>query len=420
MWRAGCRFWGFLFTFAVLMKILILCKKFPYPLREGEPIAITYLSRSLHELGASLTLLAMNTTKAFFPVEKLPTTYNHFEQIHSVTVDNRISILGALKSLIHGDSYILSRFNSPEFAARLKNILTNQAFDIVQIETPYLAQYIPLIRQFSQAKISMRAHNVEHEIWQRVARNTRSFFKKWYLLQQNASLKKFEIDSLELYDILVAITQRDLGVFKKLGYRHASVVAPVGIHAEDYRPGFSAFSQKPSLAFIGALDWMPNQEGVAWLLDEVWPALSVEFPFLRLEIAGKNTPGWLLKKQTGGVIFLGEVESAVDFINSHQILVAPLFSGSGIKVKVLEGMALGRVVITTPIGAEGIPATHGEHFLIAQTPAEFHHAVKFCIENPVQVSQISTKARQFIKDHFDSRAIAARVFDSYKKITAAG
>jgi glycosyltransferase involved in cell wall biosynthesis len=420
MLRAGCRYWGFLFTFAPLMKILILSKKFPYPLREGEPIAITYLSWSLHQLGASLTLLAMNTTKAFFPVEELPATYNHFDQIHTVTVDNRISARGALNSLVRGDSYILSRFKSTEFAAKLKKLLTTRTFDIVQIETPYLAHYIPLIRQYSQAKIAMRAHNVEHEIWQRVANNSRSFFRKWYLRQQNARLKKFEIASLEQYDMLVAITQRDLDVFKNLGYRNASVVAPVGIDAADYRPDFKAFNKEVSLAFIGALDWMPNQEGVVWLLGEVWPALRDEFPGLSLEIAGKNTPGWLRKRQTEGVRFLGEVESAVDFINRHQILVAPLFSGSGIKVKVLEGMALGRVVITTPIGAEGIPATHREHLLIATNPAEFRDAVKFCMENPERVSQISKAARQFIKDHFDSRAIAARVLDSFEKIIAAG
>ncbi len=407
----------FLFTFALLMKILILSKKFPYPLREGEPIAITYLSRALHELGASVFLLAMNTTKAFFPVEKLPSSYDHFDEIHSVAIDNRVSVLGALASLFRGDSYILSRFQSQEFAENLQSLLTSQTFDIVQIETPYLAYYIPLIRNFSKAKIAMRAHNVEHEIWERVALNARSFFKKWYLRRQNRSLRKFEIACLAEYDILLAITERDLGIFKNLGFHNESVVAPVGIPTTNYPFDDAAFSRKASLAFIGALDWMPNQEGVEWFIGNVWPELRKSHESLRLEIAGKNAPGWLRKKQPDGVLFLGEVESAVDFINSHQILVAPLFSGSGIKVKVLEGMALGRVVITTPVGAEGIPAVGGEHLLIAETPAGFKSAVSFCIENPHRVYQISENARRFIKDHFDSRSIAEKVLNSYQKIT---
>ncbi|MFQ5446913.1 MAG: glycosyltransferase family 4 protein, partial [Saprospiraceae bacterium] len=363
------------------MKILILSKKFPYPLREGEPIATTYLSRALHDLGASLTLLSMNTTKAFFPIEKLPASYNHFDQIHTVAVDNRISIRGAIKSLLSGDSYILSRFKSREFDDALKQLLTHHSFDVIQIETPYLAHCIPLIRQLSRAKVAMRAHNVEHEIWQRVAQNSTSFLKRWYLKKQNESLRKFEIESLSQYDALVAITQRDLEVFKSLGYQNASVVAPVGINAGDYPPDFDSFSGDISLAFIGALDWMPNQEGVLWLLEKVWPSIRKEFPGLRLNIAGKNTPGWLGKKRLEGVQFLGEVESATEFINGHMVMVAPLFSGSGIKVKVLEGMALGRVVITTPIGAEGIPATHGKHLLIASNEAEFQASVRFCFEN---------------------------------------
>ncbi|MEK7256054.1 MAG: glycosyltransferase, partial [Bacteroidota bacterium] len=236
------------------MKILLLTKKFPYPLREGEPIAITYLSRSLAAAGCEITLLAMNTTKHFFNLAALPPEYNHFKAIHTVTVDNRITPGGALKSLLAGEAYILSRFVSKAYEEKLAEILLAEHFDVVQLETLYLAHYIPVIRRHSNAIIAMRAHNVEHEIWQRLAANSPFFLKKWYLLNQNQHLRRFEISRLNDYDLMVAITQRDLEVFRKLGYRKATVVAPVGIDLKDYEPDFQCFEKNPSLAFIGALD----------------------------------------------------------------------------------------------------------------------------------------------------------------------
>lgn len=398
------------------MKILLLTKKFPYPLREGEPIAISYLSRSLRARGCELDLLVLNTSKHYFEPDQLPSSHNFFRNIYSVKVDNHITLPGAVKSLIRGESYILSRFDSPAFAAKLKEVLSGNSYDVVQLETLYMAHYIPVIRQNSASLVVMRAHNVEHEIWERVALTTTNLFKKWYLRYQNKSLRKFEISKLQEYDMLLAITERDLKVFKNLGFHHDAVVTPVGIALNEYVPDFQCFQNNQlTVGFIGALDWMPNQNGIVWFLEKVWPKISERYPELEFHIAGKNTPEWLLKKAGNRVIVHGEVEDAKKFLNSHPVLVAPLFSGSGIKIKVLEGMALSRAVITTPVGAEGIPARSREHLLIARTAEEFIRQLEYCMEQPLMLREMGRKARQFIQVHFDSSTIAGKVYRAYEK-----
>ena len=154
------------------MRILQLCKKFPYPLKDGESIAVNSLSKSLHELGCEVTLLAMNTRKHFYDTRKLPSSFTHYQQIHTVTLDNRIKPLEAFANLFSRDSYHISRFVSSGFQQALVRLLREESFDVIQLETLYLAPYIPLIRRHSDALVAMRAHNVEHEIWQRIAANT--------------------------------------------------------------------------------------------------------------------------------------------------------------------------------------------------------------------------------------------------------
>ena len=385
-------------------------------MKEGEPIAISYLSRALQAKGCELDLLVLNTSKHFYDPAGLPQSHNFFQNIWSVKVDNRITWNGALTSLVKGESYILSRFNSEAYAEKLKEILTAKAYDVVQLETVYMAHYIPVIRANSKAIIALRAHNVEHEIWQRYAETTSSFLKKWYLKYQNKSLREFEIARLQDYDLMMAITERDLNVFKKLGYRKDAVVAPVGIDLEEYEPDSQCFKEKVmTLAFIGALDWMPNQSGVVWFLDNVWPTVSAKYPEVEFHIAGKNTPDWLSRRAAGNVIVHGEVEDAKKFINCHPILIAPLFSGSGIKIKVLEGMALSRVVITTPVGAEGIPARSQEQLFVAKTADQFIQQIEFCLKNPLVLWEIGRKARQFIHVNFDNLTIGGKVYRAFEK-----
>jgi glycosyltransferase involved in cell wall biosynthesis len=396
------------------MKILLVTKKFPYPLKEGEPIAINYLASSLARHGCTIDLLVLNTSKHFFDPKHLPSEANFYHQIHSVRVDNHITISGAAKSLLLGRSYILDRFFSKAFEAKLADLLQQNQYDVVQMETIYLAHYIKVVRQYFKGLLALRAHNVEHEIWERVAA-TSNPLKKWYLQQQNRFLKTFETGKLNDFGLLLAITGRDLAAFRQLGFRNTGLEVPVGINLADYPIHEKHLAPEKSVCFIGALDWMPNQHGLKWFIEQVWADLSPKFGSAMLHVAGKNTPDWVYQWKGPNTQIHGEVPDAKAFISQSSVMVAPLFSGSGIKIKVLEGMALGKTVVTTSIGAEGISARHGQHLLIADTAADFQKHLQWCFERPSEAAQIGLAARGFIQAHFDNTQIAQSVVMVYQK-----
>ncbi|MEM1319763.1 MAG: glycosyltransferase family 4 protein [Bacteroidota bacterium] len=398
------------------MRILQLCKKFPYPLKDGEAIAVSHLSRSLDALGCEVTLLCMNTRKHYFDKNDLPQDFNHYKEIHAVEVDTDVKLGAAIANLFSDKSYHIQRFVSQAFEQKLTDLLRHNEYDIIQLETLYLAPYIPCIRRHSKAKIAMRAHNVEHEIWDRINQNTRLQPKKWYLKHLSTKLRRFEIAQLFEYDLMVSITQKDLDYFRGLGYKKDAVVVPIGLDHREYPPDNQSYKKDLSLSFIGSLDWMPNQEGLRWFLENIWEKLLRRYPQLSLHVAGRNTPDWIKKIKEQNVSVYGEVPDASEFINKHSIMVVPLLSGSGMRAKVLEGMALGKVVLTTSMGLEGVDARHKEEVLIADTVEEFIDCIDFCYRSNGQLSQIGHNARQFISTNYDNLHIAQHLLEAYKSI----
>ena len=384
------------------MNILILSKKFPYPLKDGETIAIYNLSRSLAKNGAVVTLLAMNTTKHYYEEESLPETLHYFKAVHAVNVDNQLRPLHALWHLLCGQSYHISRFNSTAYGRRLQSLLERESFDIVQLETLYLAPYIPIIRRYTNAKITMRAHNVEHEIWRRITRQERNWIKKYYLTILTRQLYAYEKGHLNAYDLMLAISPKDLHYFRKIGLKQKGIVLPIGIDVTAYLPNYAIFNQlNLTMSFIGSLDWMPNIEGLTWFINDIWEPHQGKFPGLEIHVAGRNTPNWLIQKKIRGLVVHGEVEDAKQFINNHPIMLVPLLSGSGMRAKIIEGMALGRVVVTTSLGLEGIPATHGKEVLVADTPDEFLVIIQDCLAGQYDLLAIGKSSRHFVEKHFD-------------------
>lgn len=397
------------------MRILQICKKFPYPLKDGESIAVTYLAKALHQLGSKITLLALNTSKHHININQLPKNFNHYEAIHTVNIDNRIRPIGALKALLQGKNYMLSRYESAKFEEKLMQLLQQEKFDILHFETLQAAIfYRPILKK--QTLVALRAHNVEHEIWERILSNTTFLPKKWYLKQLTRQLKQFEIATIREIDTLIAITQRDMQQFQQLGFQQNGHITPIGLEVSNYDVDYDSYQEPLSLGFIGSLDWMPNLEGIQWFLKEVMPSLCLKFPTLKLHLAGRNTPDWLLRQDINNVVIHGEVENAHTFIRQHSIMIVPLFSGSGMRVKILEGMALGRVILTTTIGVEGIDMQNGASGWIADSKAAFLQRIQYCVNHPKRLVEMGQKARIFMEQNYDNVVIGRRLLEHYRQL----
>lgn len=396
------------------MRVLLLSNKFPYPPRDGGAIATLNVARAMAKLGHGVTVLAMNTTKHYFNPMELPEELTEEIMFHSVRVQNEVTSIGAMKALFRNRSYNVQRFVSKEFEEQLRMILRDHGpFDVVQLEGIYLTYYIPVIRQHSKALVILRAHNLEHQIWERRARNESSLFRKQYLNILSRQLKSYETKMLKEVDALVPISPIDELGFRKLGYSGPSHMCPASFDEARLSPSLEAPAQH-SIFFLGALDWAPNVEGLKWFVSEVWRKVLAHHPDLMLQIAGRNMPEEIKFLHAPNVNVLGEVEDAVQFMNLFNLMIVPLFSGSGMRVKIVEGMALGKVIITTPVGAEGINGKNGIHYLLASTPEEFAQQILRCLKGGELCQLIRSQAIQFARAHFGSMSTTSALLDFYK------
>lgn len=391
-----------------MIRVLQLTKKFPWPLNDGELIAIYTMASGLKHNQVALDLLAMNTSKHLYngPIpEQLKQIY---DELHSVVVDNHPKALPALLNLFSGKSYHIERFVSIPFQEALVQQLQSNQYHAVLLETVYLAPYIPVIRAMQpQTKIILRAHNVEHQIWERLKSNTRSPLKKIYLQVQIARLKKFELESLQKIDLLCPISQQDALEFQALGYQKACTVIETGLNLEEYNYKAPIIQQPIRCAFIGSLDWPPNQEGLLWFAKNIWPAIVAKFSDAEFHIAGKNAPEGFESLFPKGFHFHGKVEDAREFIQRYPFFVVPLLSGSGIRIKILEALALGRIVLSTSVGAEGIANASKYSLFLCDHPQEFIASLEHCYNFPTEIIAQTMQYREKVATDFEFRSQAA-------------
>ena len=397
------------------MNILQLFNKIPYPVKDGGSVAVFNLSEGFARAGHRVDLLCINTKKHYVRIENYKKEIPENINIYSVDITTDIKFIPLIKNLLFSKfPYIAERFISEKYETELIKLLQKNSYDIVQIEGLYMLPYIKTVKKYSDAITSFRAHNIEHEIWQLNLKQEKNILKKLYLKNLTSRLKKFEISLLNKYDTLIPITERDGKIFEKLGNTKPIHISPTGIESEKYRKKEPDFS-KIKLFHLGSLDWIPNIEGLLWFLKNGWTKINKINPDLTFTLAGRNASSEFEKqiKLYKNIVYKGEIENALDFMNRHNIMIVPLLSGSGMRIKIIEGMACGNVIITTSKGAEGIPARNNKEILIADTPEDFIRHITQTLNEKEKIKQISDAAKQFISVNFDNFAISKSLLSFY-------
>lgn len=395
------------------MKVLQLCNKPPYPSVDGGTLAMNGITQGLLAAGCEVRVLSVCSDKHPVLGSRMTEDYikaTHFEAVH---VDLGIHLLDAGVSWLCGESYHVKRFISKDFSAKLRDILQEEEFDVVHVESVFLTPYLPLIRKYSNAPVFLRAHNVEHLIWKRVAQSERNPLKRSYLKHLSLTLRAYECEHVNEYDGVIPITNKDAAVLRELGCRKPMEAIPFGVQPADV----ASVSVEPNTLYhLGSMDWMPNQEGVQWFLDKVWPKVHQMLPQLTLYLAGRKMPEELMNLHVEGVRVVGEVPDAMAFMASKQINVVPLLSGSGIRVKIIEALSAGKVVVTTSIGAEGINYTDGKDLLIADTPDQFVEQLQRCVENAEFCNEVSRNAINLVLHEYDNTLLTERLLQFYQRV----
>jgi len=399
------------------LRILQFCNKPPFPPKDGGAIGMHNVSQGIIDFGHYLKILSISSDKHSVNINELPSGYIANTDFEAVFVDLSIKLGAAAFNLFYTNrSYNITRFYNQQLSKKLIEILQKQEFDIVQVESIFLKDYLPIIREHSNAKVVLRAPNVEFVIWQRLASIEKNPVKKMYLNILAKRLRKEELEAYNKFDAIYTVTERDLELMRTLGAKSMMTYIPTGIDVTKNIDVADVKLDYPSLFHLGALDWMPNQEAVKWLLDKVWPGLHRKYPSLKFYIAGRRPPEWLSKLNMDGVEVIGEVKDAAAFMKSKAIMPVPLFSGSGMRVKIVEAMMLSKAVVSTDIGIEGIIHQNGKDVLIANKAQDFIDSISLLIDDKSTFENICNNAHLSAIKNYSHKSLSQKLNDFLMEI----
>ena len=391
-----------------ILKVLQLTKKYPWPPSDGEVQAILCNLRALKSAGCQPEVLALNTLKHHASADLQQICMQELGvKIHSSEIDTRPSLWKFLCSATSPLPFHVYRFYSRAFAEKLNTLLSRGDFDVVLLEGIYLMAYLPVLRRH-RVKIALRLHNAEHEIWQRLAMNTDSFLKKQAYFYLSSSIKRFEEKQIPLADVIIPITDRDARWAAQYAKGIPHFTIPAGIETTNT----TEVSSGKKVYFIGSMDWFPNHEGWIWLLRKVWPLVTEKVPDAELHLAGRNFPRDIEGHDIKAVVLHGEVPDAQAFVRSCDVLAVPLFSGSGMRLKILEALAMGKPVVSTSMGAEGIVSESSAAIQLADDAEGFASALIQILLKPELRKQAVIAAQDLHQTQSGEKVIGKKLVEA--------
>jgi glycosyltransferase involved in cell wall biosynthesis len=396
------------------MKILQLCHKPPVPAVDGGCIAMNNITQGLLKSGHQVKIITIFTHKHDFLQDEMNEDYIAKTDIEGVFVDTRLNVMDAYASFMTSDSYHVNRFFSTDFDIKLTRTLKAEKYDVIHLESLFMTPYMGTIRRLSKAPVVVRTHNLEYVIWEKIAKGTSNVFKRIYLSYLSRKLKNYELKTLNEVHGIASISEEDKKRFERLGIRTPMKSIPFGIDYNKYSE-YPEGETEQALFHLGSMDWSPNQEGILWFLQEIWPKVHALKPNLKLYLAGRNMPNHLLNRSWPNVSVIGEVLDAKQFMKSKAIMIVPLLSAGGIRVKIIEGLALGKAIISTSIGAEGIDCIHDQQLLIADSISEWVKGITRLIDEEGLIERLGRAGQEHTKN-FDNDHIIEDLIHFYKKI----
>ena len=399
-------------------KILILTNRVPYPLNDGGNLAMHVMIEGYRASGWEVYLLAMNTSKHYVAPSVLQQLYKDLHAFEWFDINNDITNLKIVKNYFFSKQpEHVERFYDVAFEQKIVSVLNDFKPDVVQVESVYLTTYLPAIRANSHATTVLRMHNIEYHIWHGLGMKSTSKIKRKYLFNLTKRLKQFEREAWQKYDLVLPITEKDEYHVLRLEKIKHMLVVPFSMEMNEVPR--RSYNQQWVGYHLGAMDWIPNQDGMRWFLKEVWPKVHNALPLFEFYFAGRKMPEEFFQLQPEGVHCMGEVDNAADFIEDKKILIVPVTTTGGIRVKILEAMAAGKVVITTPEGIKGIEAKVNVHYLLARKPEDFLIAIKWCIMHKDKAEKMADDARDLVVNKYEYRTVIKTVINELEAMLPA-
>jgi len=394
------------------LKVLQICFRVPYPPEDGGAIAMYGITRNLYLKGCDVTVLAVNTPKHFQSDHVL----GKIARLIPVYIDTTISPIKAFKNLFKSVPYIVERFISNDFLDALRKLLAEETFDIIHFEGTFVAWYVDEVRSLTKTPVVLRSHNLEFMIWERLAKNEKNLLKKIYFRKMASELKNFELQYYQKFDAIAAITPEDGFRLKSFGITTPIEFIPAGVDLDRFPLRSDIQTQVNTCFMLGSLNWMPNQEALFWFLENVWPKVQQRLPELELHIAGSGTPDFIKNLKIRNVFVHGFVENASDFMQQYNLMLVPLLSGGGMRLKIIEGMSLNKCILSSSVGAEGIDCTDGKNIVICNSASEWVDKLSDYFINYTNYGTIGVNAGKLIREKYANPIVVDKLIELYKSL----
>lgn len=374
------------------MRILQLVPQFPFPMTDGGKIGIGNITRYFALRGHEVQLFAVSAM-AVSP-ERVQEAAQWCTGVHVVEQAIANSPRNIARSLFSSTPLYVWKFAQPNVFSALDRLCQREQFDCIHADH---SSMIPLALRAKRAlgvPAGLRIHNVEWLIWQRYAERFAAWHPaQWYLQQQAARLRAYEARFYPAFEVCFPITDDDAQRARAMAPTGVYTTAPAGVNTDEWCADSSVECVPTEVVLATTYEWVHNVEGAVWLIENVLPLVQQHCPQVHLTLLGKNPPEKLTSLQRRDVAVTGFVERVQPYMSKAGVYVAPLFVGGGIRIKILEAMAMELPVVATSVAAEGIHATESDGVFRADTAQDFARCLAALVQQPERARELGKRAR---------------------------
>ncbi len=391
------------------LRILLISTQFPFPPRSGFTTRVYQLALELasrHEV----TLLSYVEPDGVADVERVR------EAMRVETVEYRWRTgsgkrLAQLASLASPRPFICRLMHTPKMQAAIDALSADDGFDVVQVESSPLCTF----RLPGNASVILDEHNIEYEVFARMHETECSLARRSFNRLEHSRFRSFEQRWWRRVDGCLVTSEREERVVRAHAPRTPVAVVPNGVDLEYFGPSESE-PEPQTVVFNGVLDYRPNADAADYLVDVVWPLILARCPEARLTIVGRGEPATLRALARPGVTLTGEVADVRPFLRDAAVVVVPIRMGGGTRLKVVEGLAMEKAMVSTSLGCEGVNVRGAEHLLIADEPPTFADAVVTLFGNRPLARSLGSAGRERMEREYSWALAGERQEELYRLV----
>jgi len=389
------------------MKILVLDEFLSYPINSGKKVRTCNILKQLslhHEI--TLLVYVWGDKDELAGIEYYKSLGINTETVERNNPEKKglKFYISLFKNLFSSLPYIVDSHYKASYASRLSRLINEWQPDILMAEWSPYSIYFSKITGIPKVAV---AHNLESRIWRGYVEKCTNPIKRWYISHQNKKVLRFEDDIFKWLDGLILVSPVELKTINKKYPALNAILVDNGVDI-DYFALSDIDEDNRLVSFVGVLDWRPNQDGVNYFIDTILPILRNKVKDVKVSIIGRDAPEWLSAKGARhNVEFTGPVDDVRPFMYKSAVMIVPLRIGGGSRLKILESLSMGKAVVSTCLGAEGLNLKDGEHLLITDEPERFADTIVELLNNPEKRRQLGENGRKLVTSQYQWKDLAA-------------